>query len=326
VDLRHPSPLDLLIAVAMPASDAVTVLLFGPTGQIGHELRTALAPPCTVVPVGRDRADLAEPRAVRAVVQEETPDVVINAAAYTDVDGAEAAPETAHAVNAKAPGVIAEAARDVGAWVVHYSTDYVFDGTATAPYHEDDPTNPLSVYARTKRDGEEAVRQAGARHLLLRTSWAYSDRRTNFLRTMLRLADERDQLRVVDDQIGCPTWAGWIAQATASMLKTVRTADNPETYSGLYHLCSSGQTSWYGFARAIFARFEREVAVEPISTDAYPTNAPRPAYSALDTQRVRTTFGLDVPTWSAQLAALHARSTSPPPDASTETGAAEANI
>ncbi len=310
----------------MPASDAPTVLLFGPTGQIGHELRTALSPTCTVVPVGRDRADLTQPRTLRSVVQEEAPDAVINAAAYTDVDGAEDAPETAHAINAEAPGVIAEAARDAGAWVVHYSTDYVFDGTATSPYHEDDPTNPLSVYARSKRDGEAAVRQSGARHLLLRTSWAYSHRRTNFLRTMLQLADENERLTVVDDQIGCPTWAGWIAQATASMLETALAAADPDAYSGLYHLCSSGQTSWYGFARAIFARFGRDVTVEPISTDMYPTKASRPAYSALDTRRVRSTFDLAVPPWTAQLAALQDRIAAAPSSVSTETGATEANI
>lgn len=296
----------------MPASNAPVFLLLGPTGQVGHELRSTLAPLGTVVAAGRDRVDLTQPDTIREAVNEVGPDAIVNAAAYTAVDRAEDEPDVAHAINAIAPGVMAEAARDAGAWLVHYSTDYVFDGTASSPYREDDPTNPLGVYGRTKRAGEEAVRERGGRHLLLRTSWVYSDRRSNFLRTMLRLADERERLTVVDDQIGCPTWAGWIAAATASVLEAVLGADDPEENAGLYHLSSAGQTSWYGFARAIFARFDRDVHVEPIPTEEYPTKAPRPAYSVLDTTRVRDTFGLDVPTWSEQLAALHGR-TAPDP-------------
>ena len=297
----------------MPESTAPTVLLLGPRGQVGHELRAALDPLGPVVAAGRDRVDLTEPDAIRTAVADVAPEVIVNAAAYTDVDGAESEPDVAQAVNAEAPGILAEAARDAGAWLVHYSTDYVFDGTATTPYREDAPTNPLGVYGRTKRDGEKAIQEAGGHHLILRTSWVYSDRRSNFLRTMLRLAGEHDTLTVVDDQIGCPTWAGWIAQATASLLQTVLDTDAPDAYAGTYHLSSSGQTSWYGFARAIFARFERAVTVEPVSTDAYPTEAPRPAYSVLDTTAVRRTFGIDVPTWSQQLADLHAHRTADEP-------------
>ena len=291
----------------MSDSARSTFLLLGPHGQVGHELRAALDPLGRVVAAGRDRVDLTQPDAIRTAVADVAPDVIVNAAAYTDVDGAESEADVARTVNADAPGVLAEAARDAGAWLVHYSTDYVFDGTATAPYDEDAPTNPLGVYGRTKRAGEAAIQDIDGRHLILRTSWVYSDRRSNFLRTMLRLADAHDTLTVVDDQIGCPTWAGWIADATASLLETVLDADTPDAYAGTYHLSSSGQTSWYGFARAIFARFEREVTVEPVSTDAYPTEAPRPAYSVLDTTKVRRTFDIDVPPWSQQLADLHAR-------------------
>jgi dTDP-4-dehydrorhamnose reductase len=189
---------------------------------------------------------------------------------------------------------------------VHYSTDYVFDGTADRPYREDDPANPLGVYGRTKWEGEEAIRESGATHLILRTSWVYSARRSNFLLTMLRLADEveqdeRDGLTVVDDQIGCPTSAHWIAEATATLLERFagrKARDLSETY----HLVSAGQTSWYGFARAIFAQFGYDdVPVEPVTTDAYPTKAERPAYSVLDTTRVQDAFGIDIPTWTEQL-------------------------
>lgn len=286
------------------------VLLFGPSGQVGYELQRALAPLGRVVTAGRDVADLTDPGALRDVVRDVQPSAVVNAAAYTAVDRAESEPDVAAAVNATAPGVLAEEADRCGAWLVHYSTDYVFDGTATRPYREDDPTRPLGVYGRTKRDGERAVEAVGGKHLIVRTSWVYGPRRSNFLRTMLRLADacergERDGLRVVDDQTGAPTSALWIADATARMLAAVRPPDAPDALRGTYHLASGGQTSWYGFARALFARFGRSVHVEAIPTTAYPTPAPRPAYSVLDTARVRSHFDLAIPTWSAQLAAVH---------------------
>ena len=282
-----------------------TILLLGPTGQIGHVLQHALAPLGAVVPAGRDRVDLTRPGTVRAAVREAAPDLVVNAAGYTAVDRAEDEASLARQINAEAPGVLAEAAQEAGAWLVHYSTDYVFDGTAARPYREADPANPQGVYAQTKRDGEAAIQAVGGQSLILRTSWVYSARRSNFLRTMLRLADEQDTVAVVDDQIGCPTWAGWVAAATASVLRSVWAHDDPPSRGGLYHLCSSGQTSWYGFARAIFAVFDRDVEVRAIASDDYPRAAPRPAYSVLDTTRVRETFGLAVPTWSEQLAVLH---------------------
>ena len=282
------------------------ILLFGQTGQIGHELQETLEPLGTVVAPERDAADLTDPASLRQAVADTDPDGIVNAAAYTAVDRAEEEPERARQINAEAPGVLAEEATRRDAWLVHYSTDYVFDGTGDRPYLEDDPANPLGVYGRTKWEGEEAIRDAGARHLILRTSWVYSDRRSNFLLTMLRLAEEveqgeRDQLAVVDDQIGCPTSAHWIAEATATLLQPFAGREARDL-NGTYHLVSGGQTSWYGFARAIFAQFGvDDVPVEPVATDAYPTKAERPAYSVLDTTRVRDAFSLAIPTWTEQL-------------------------
>jgi dTDP-4-dehydrorhamnose reductase len=285
-----------------------TILLLGATGQVGHELRAPLATLGTVVAPGRDELDLTAPDTIRQTVRDVAPDVVVNAAAYTAVDDAEEEPERAAAVNARAPGVLAEATAEAGGWLVHYSTDYVFDGTKTVPYTEDDPPNPINVYGRTKWEGEQAVRAGSDKHLLLRTSWVYSDRRSNFLRSMLRLADEHDELTVVDDQIGTPTGAGWIAEATAALLRRVLRGEAPSEYAGCYHLAAGGQTSWYGFARAIFAQFGRDdVHVKPISSDEYPTTAARPAYTVLDSGRARRTFDLTVPTWTEQLAACRAR-------------------
>ena len=291
----------------MSFSDAQTLLLIGATGQIGHALRGALSPLGTVLAPDRETLDLAAPDTIRDTVRTVAPDVVLNAAAYTAVDRAEEEPGRAAVLNARAPGILAEAAAEAGAWLVHYSTDYVFDGTKQAPYVETDAPNPINTYGRTKREGEDAVRVVGGRHLILRTSWVYSARRSNFLLSMLRLADEQDTLTVVDDQTGTPTWAGWVAEATAAILRRVLDDDGP---GGRYHLAASGQTSWYGFARAIFAQFGREdVIVEPIPSEEYPTAAERPAYTVLDSSKARTTFDLDIPTWSEQLAALRAQMT-----------------
>ncbi|WP_105012163.1 dTDP-4-dehydrorhamnose reductase [Salinibacter sp. 10B] len=285
-----------------------TLLLLGGTGQVGHELRAPLARIGSVAAPGREQTDLTDPSSLRAAVREIEPDVIVNAAAYTAVDQAEQEVESARVLNAEAPRVLSEAAAKVGAWLVHYSTDYVFDGTHTAPYEETDAPNPINVYGRTKRAGEEAIQDVGGRHLILRTSWVYSDRRSNFLRTMLRLADENDTLTVVDDQTGTPTWAGWIAEATATMLRHVQAREAPREASGLYHLAASGQTSWYGFARAIFSTFGcDDVTVEPVSSDEYPTAAARPKYTVLDSGRARETFDLTIPTWTEQLAGLRER-------------------
>jgi dTDP-4-dehydrorhamnose reductase len=282
-----------------------TILLLGATGQVGHELREPLAALGTVVAPGRDEVDLTAPDQLRRAVHDAAPDLVVNAAAYTAVDEAEAEPDRAAALNARAPGVLAEATADVEGWLVHYSTDYVFDGTKTEPYVETDTPNPINAYGRSKWNGEQAVEEAGGKALILRTSWVYSDRRSNFLLTMLRLADDHDTLTVVDDQTGTPTWAGWIAEATATILEGVQQREAPGEASGLYHLAASGQTSWYGFAQAIFAQFGRDdVTVEPIPTEEYPTPAERPAYTVLDSSNACTTFDLDIPTWSEQLDAL----------------------
>lgn len=282
-----------------------TILLLGSTGQVGHELHQPLSTLGTVVAPDRDEVDLTDPDMIRRAVHDVAPDIVLNAAAYTAVDEAEGEPDRAAAVNARAPGVLAEATAQLDSWMVHYSTDYVFDGTKTTPYEETDAPNPVNVYGRTKWKGERAVREVGGRHLILRTSWVYSDRRSNFLRSMLRLADEHDELTVVDDQIGTPTEAGWIAGATTTILRHVLGASDSGDYTGLYHLAAEGQTSWYGFAQAIFAQFgPDDVSVVPISTDEYPTDAPRPAYTVLDTERVRRVFDLEIPTWAEQLSAL----------------------
>ncbi|MFB6247873.1 MAG: dTDP-4-dehydrorhamnose reductase [Salinibacter sp.] len=291
----------------MPSSDAPTILLIGATGQIGHALRAPLSALGSVVAPDRDALDLTAPGTIRDAVRGAAPDVIVNAAAYTAVDRAEEEPERAAAVNARAPDLLAEAAAAVGAWLVHYSTDYVFDGTSETPYTEAAPPAPTNVYGRTKRKGELAVQESAARALVLRTSWVYSARRANFLRSMLRLADEHDTLTVVDDQTGTPTRAGWIAEATAAVLGQVLETGGP---GGLYHLAASGQTSWYGFATAIFAQFGRDdVTVEPIPTEEHPTPAARPAYTVLDSSKARTTFSLSIPTWSEQLAALRRQMT-----------------
>ena len=285
-----------------------SILLLGATGQVGHELRRTLSPLGTVRAPGREEVDLTDPDSLRRAVRAGEPDVVVNAAAYTDVDGAEDAPERAAVLNAEAPRVLAEAAREAEAWLVHYSTDYVFDGEKRTPYTEDDTPNPINVYGRTKRDGERAVQAVGGRHVILRTSWVYSNRRSNFVRTMLGLVDEHETLTVVDDQIGVPTWAGWLAEATATIGEQLLAAGDPSPLRGLYHLAGTGQTSWYGFARAIFAQFGRtDVTVEPVPSTEYPTPAPRPAYTALDSTRARTTFDLALPTWTAQLARFRER-------------------
>ena len=291
-------------------SDATpSILLLGATGQVGHELTRTLAPLGTVRAPGRDEVDLAAPETLHRAVAQVDPALVVNAAAYTDVNGAEDEPERAAMLNAEAPRVLAEAAREAEAWLVHYSTDYVFDGEKRTPYTEDDTPNPINVYGRTKWNGEQALlRDVGERSVVLRTSWVYSNRRSNFVRTMLGLVDEHEILTVVDDQIGVPTWAGWLAEATAAIGERLLTADDASSLRGLYHLAGTGQTSWYGFARAIFAQFGRtDVTVEPVPSTEYPTPAPRPAYTALESTRARTTFDLALPTWTTQLARFRER-------------------
>jgi dTDP-4-dehydrorhamnose reductase len=282
------------------------ILLTGKNGQVGWELRRSLLPLGRVVAVDRHELDLADADALRHRLSELRPDIIVNAAAYTAVDQAEREPALAHAVNAAAPAQLAEDAARRGALLIHYSTDYVFDGTKGEPYDEDDRPNPLNAYGRSKLDGEEAVQASGAGHLILRTSWLYSSRGSNFLRTMLRLASEREELRIVADQTGTPTWARFLAESTAQAVRQAmqeRRSGNFE--SGVFHLTAVGETSWHGFASAILERAAslpgapgfRVKAVTPIATAEYPLPAARPANSRLRTDRFRARFGLEIPSW-----------------------------
>lgn len=283
------------------------ILLLGPDGQVGWELQRALAPLGGVIALGRHGpdglvGDLAQPSALAATARRLRPDVIVNAAAYTAVDRAEQDPATAFAVNGEAPGVLAGVARELDAWLLHYSTDYVFDGSGSRPWTEDDVPRPLSVYGRSKRAGEEAILGSGCRHLILRTSWVHAARGDNFAHTMLRLAAERERLRVVGDQVGAPTGAELIADVSAHVLRAALA--RPEL-GGLYHLAAGGETSWCGYARHVIARARdagRALAVteiEAIPSAAYPTPAPRPLNSRLDTARLRERFGLVLPDWTA---------------------------
>ena len=283
------------------------ILLFGKDGQIGWELQRSLAPLGEVVALDRRGeaglcGDLADAQALRATVRSVSPDVIVNAAAYTAVDRAESDEALADAVNAVAPGVLAEEAAARSATLLQYSTDYVFDGSGTAPWREDAPTAPLSAYGRSKLRGEEAIRASGCRHLILRTSWVYGARGGNFARTMLKLAQERDQLRVVSDQVGAPTGADLLADLSAHLLRAL---EREPAWGGTYHAVAGGETSWHGYAAHVLAFAQAagvalKVAptdVEPVPTTAYPTPARRPLNSRLDTTRLCERFGLTLPTW-----------------------------
>jgi dTDP-4-dehydrorhamnose reductase len=283
------------------------ILLLGGSGQLGTELRRSLAPLGEMVVATRsghlddgrpcEQADFEAPDSLASLVLRLSPALVVNAAAYTAVDRAETDPTTAFRVNAEAPRAIAEACAQCAARFVHYSTDYVFDGRGERPYREDDPVAPLGVYGASKRAGEEAVLGSPARHMVFRTAWVYAAHGKNFLRTMLRLGAERDELRVVADQMGSPTPAGLIADVTADIV------GRGEVPSGLWHLTAAGQTSWHGFADAIVAgAHERGLLscrprVSPITTAEFPTPAARPAYSVLDCHRLQSTFGITLPGW-----------------------------
>lgn len=280
------------------------ILLLGANGQLGRALRPALQAIGRVTAATRSDADLTDTDALRQLVRDATPSLIVNAAAYTAVDAAEDDIRTAEQVNAEAPAILAEEAARQGAGLLHYSTDYVFDGRGERPYRETDATRPHTVYGRTKREGEQAVLSLmnGHPHWILRTSWLYGPGGDHFVSTMLRLAQERDTLQVVDDQIGGPTSTLWLAEATARLVQIAYGRDDHSLTSGLYHAAARGQTSWYGFARAIFQHVDMDVAVEPVTTEAFPRPAPRPAYSVLDTTRLRETFGIKPPSWSRQLA------------------------
>ncbi len=282
-------------------------LLLGANGQVGWELQRALAPLGEVVACDFDSpaphtADFSRPDTLAALVQAVRPALIVNAAAHTAVDKAESEPDLARALNATAPAVLAQQARASGALLVHYSTDYVFDGSGSTPRDETAEANPLSVYGRTKWEGEQAIQTSGCRHLILRTSWVYAARGGNFARTMLRLAQERDELRVIDDQIGAPTGADLLADVTAH---AVRAIQHDPTLCGLYHCTASGQTSWHGYARLVIEHARAQElpirvapeAIRPIATTEYPTPARRPLNSRLDCAKLTDAFGLRLPPW-----------------------------
>lgn len=292
------------------------LLLFGAGGQVGTELRPALARLGTVVPVARNPADagpgtfpldLQDLLAVETLVRDQAADLVVNAAAYTAVDRAESEPELAHRINAEAPAAMARACAALGVPLVHLSTDYVFDGCSSVPYVEGDTVGPTSVYGRSKLAGEEAIRASGVRHAILRTAWVYALHGRNFLRTMLRLASERDEVGVVDDQLGCPTPAWLIADGIAAL------AARGDIAAETLHLVASGQVSWCGFAREVFGEarargfIDKVPSVRPITTAEYPTPASRPAFSVLSNEAFQVRAGLRLPHWRDALSTTFER-------------------
>ncbi len=285
---------------------AAEILLLGGNGQVGWELARALAPVGTVYAVTRRECDVADLSALRTLVRTRRPAIIVNATAYTAVDKAESDKEQAQLINAVVPALLAEEAKASGALLVDYSTDYVFDGSKCGAYLEDDATGPLGVYGESKLDGLHAIEASGCRHLVLRVSWVYAARGSNFLRTILRLAGEREQLSVVADQYGAPTTAELIADVTAHCLMLLHNGKGSE---GIYHLAPAGETSWHGFASAIVR--EAQAAgiplklipenIRAITSADYPTAAKRPANSRLDTNKIRTTFGITLPSWESAL-------------------------
>ncbi|MEK6785237.1 MAG: dTDP-4-dehydrorhamnose reductase [Nitrospirota bacterium] len=283
------------------------ILVTGKHGQVGFELQRALAPVGEVCAVDQLECDLSDAAALRALVRSFKPHVIVNPAAYTAVDKAESEPELAHAINAVAPGVMGEEAAKGNAWVVHYSTDYVFDGTKLGAYAEEDLTNPLSIYGRTKRDGEIALQASGARHVIFRTSWVVGAHGSNFAKTILRLAVERESLNVVADQHGAPTSAALLADVTAHLIRQGQHEGDEDFPFGLYHLVASGETNWCDYARFVVSEalaLGKSLKLSPDSIRAipssdYPTAATRPSNSRMDTGKLRRTFGFELPDWQS---------------------------
>jgi dTDP-4-dehydrorhamnose reductase len=296
------------------------ILLFGANGQVGWELRRSLAPLGEVIALDRHSApfcgDLANLDGLREAVLQLKPDVIVNAAAYTGVDKAESDVDTARLINAAAPGALAQAAAAVGAWLVHYSTDYVFDGSGSKAWEEGDPTGPLGVYGQTKLEGEQQVADHCGKHLVLRTSWVYAARGTNFAKTMLRLARERDRLAVINDQFGAPTGADLLADVTAHMVRQVVNGAS-QNCAGIYHLAAAGETSWHGYAQFVVdAAAKAGVvlktspgSVDPVPTSAFPTPAKRPHNSRLNTHKLQQRFSLALPPWQQGVARMLAEIT-----------------
>lgn len=283
------------------------VLLTGKDGQLGFELQRALAPLAEVYAINRQDCDLACEARLRQLVRRVNPDLIVNSAAYTAVDRAETEPKLVRAVNSYAPAVLGEEAQRIGAWVIHYSTDYVFDGLAGSPYEEGAPTHPLNIYGLSKRDGELALQAACPQHLIFRTSWVFGVQGSNFTKTILRLATERDALNIVDDQCGTPTSAALLADVTAQVVGRVRREGLQDFPFGLYHLTAAGETTWYHYARFVVEETLRAgkplkintEAIRPIASTDYPVLAKRPANSRLDTSLFRNTFDLTLPAWQS---------------------------
>jgi dTDP-4-dehydrorhamnose reductase len=276
------------------------ILLTGKNGQVGWELNHSLSTLGTVFAMSRDQMDLSKPETLSPVIQEIRPDIIVNAAAYTAVDKAETEPDLAMTVNGIAPGVLAQEAKNIGAGMIHYSTDYVFDGTSTSPYKEEDPTCPLNVYGKSKLAGEKAVTQAGIPHIIFRTSGVYSLRGSNFLLTMQNLAQSRNQIKVVDDQICAPTWSKTIAQSTTQILQQNLDAF---PHSGIFNMSCGGQTSWFGFAKIILelSGLIKETELIPIPSIEYPTPAVRPKISLLSGTKLKQIFHHEMPHWQEAL-------------------------
>ena len=283
------------------------ILLTGKTGQIGEELNNIVGDLGNLITVDKEQLDLSKPNSIEPVILDIKPDIIINPAAYTAVDKAEEEPDLAMTVNAIAPGLLAKAARKVGAGLIHYSTDYVFDGCSEIPYKEEDPPNPLNVYGKTKLAGENALAEAGVPFLIIRTGWVYSLHGKNFLRTIKKLAEEKDIIQVVDDQIGAPTWARSVALKTHQILKQCLNKKWLETkdpsLSGIFHLTCQGNTSWHGFAREVLnmSNTSKNIKLIAIPTSDYPTPAVRPPNSLLNNEKIQKVFGLDMPHWEDAL-------------------------
>ncbi|MDH4285995.1 MAG: dTDP-4-dehydrorhamnose reductase [Gallionella sp.] len=289
------------------------ILLFGKNGQVGWELQRSLAPLGEIIALDSDSTELCGDftnlGGIAQTVRTIAPDVIINAAAHTAVDKAESEPELVRTLNALAPGVLAQEAQLIDAWLVHYSTDYVFDGGGDKPWLETDATAPLNVYGATKLEGEQLIQFAECRHLIFRTSWVYGTRGGNFAKTMLRLAQERDSLKVINDQIGAPTGADLLADITAH---AIRAAQQKPEISGLYHLVAAGETSWHGYASYVLDLARRSGvtlkvapdAIQPVPTSAFPTPAKRPHNSRMNTAKLQQTFGLHLPTWQTGVARM----------------------
>ena len=284
------------------------ILLTGMKGQVGFELMKTLAPLGKVIGVDVNECDLAQSAMIDALLDRVKPDIIINPAAYTAVDKAESEPWVAHAVNAQAPKTLARQASRRNIPIIHFSTDYIFDGEKDGPYLEDDPANPKSVYGKTKWLGEEAVRSNAAKHVILRTSWVFGAHGVNFLKTMLKLSKERDKMSVVSDQVGAPTSARLLAEVTAEIVKQLLQEFSYRKY-GTYHLVAEGETSWHGYAKYVVERanamgLETKLdpkSIKPIKTKDFPLPAPRPANSRLDTTKVRETFGITLPAWQSEV-------------------------